>query len=910
MAEGFPSLSHAPSAFPLPTIAEDTLHYVLHLPASSTRTEADEVALATLISTYVESLLTHPWLWNKDAWELKAGHGKLEGTMRVGDAVDDEWLVVWLLREVSKRWPELVISIRDSDGEFLLIEAAHELPAWVSPENADNRLWLAGGHLHLLPLSVRSSGSSVPKQLADDKYDDAGHAVDPDAQVTEADAIAAVRTGKYQAPDVERAVWERIACYPDALKTHQHRTKVYLPVPIARALREAPELIQRAVEGFYVRDPAQLRAAARMTHFPPSPSVLASVLMSRAAYAQLQGQVFHPPRVFGPEWHVPEGDEDEHRWRDLGVKVATGFEIMYREGGRKGRTADAETSTAGLESKPEYQKYIADLKTAGFFGDELQGSAKWKEREQVAAKGWIDAQSSDTTQERPSFAYLVDKAIDAGANVPVSELEVSKDSPEDSDKWLEISPDELDTLMTRASGAKTAASGEPAPKLDDEQGKALADLASKVQEFVGGQGDMTGARFADELSDEDMDTDSEDEEAKPSEAERQERLAKLVPSLPAEEWGRKQPAHEDVEMAPSHRPQSSKETPLTETLLPNKMRPPVFSKPEYDGVVSDSSDEEDDELAPAGTLGRKIGQMKWADTAPEATIEEIDDDEDEGAGSDKEDKARAKSLRFNDRDIDEQMRQRVWGADDEPEETAGDDMDVDMGEEEEEFLKFARESLGISPEQWDSIVKSREERGAFVPKPSTKAASASTSAAAKNASLPVVQATEVEEPPRAPDMSLNSFESVMAAMEAELARANAEGGAAPAPTGPPTGAGAVPFVSKKPKAAGTPKAKGKLRPGKGKASSLMTLPTEDDIDNMDDEALAAMDAELRQALRDAGADSDDELGAGADEPAEAKNLQGDAAAEYKMMRDLLESAKSGGGAGAAGNLFGRLQQNK
>lgn len=73
---------------------------------------------------------------------------------------------------------------------------------------------------------------------------------------------------------------------------------------------------------------------------------------------------------------------------------------------------------------------------------------------------------------------------------------MSKESPEDSDKWLEISPDELDTLMTRASGAQAAASGESAPKLDDEQGKALADLASKVQQFVGGQGDMTGARFA------------------------------------------------------------------------------------------------------------------------------------------------------------------------------------------------------------------------------------------------------------------------------------------------------------------------------------------------------------------------------------------------------------------------------
>ena len=31
-------------------------------------------------------------------------------------------------------------SIRDTDGEFLLIEAANDLPAWVSPENADNRV--------------------------------------------------------------------------------------------------------------------------------------------------------------------------------------------------------------------------------------------------------------------------------------------------------------------------------------------------------------------------------------------------------------------------------------------------------------------------------------------------------------------------------------------------------------------------------------------------------------------------------------------------------------------------------------------------------------------------------------------------------------------------------------------------
>lgn len=116
MSALFPSLAQPGRAFPLPSIAEDTLHYTLHFAPSNT----DAAALAVLVSEYVESLLIQPWLWNKDAWELKpvrteAGRGqstcsKLEGRMRVGDAVDDEWIVVWLLREVSKKWNDLVIS--------------------------------------------------------------------------------------------------------------------------------------------------------------------------------------------------------------------------------------------------------------------------------------------------------------------------------------------------------------------------------------------------------------------------------------------------------------------------------------------------------------------------------------------------------------------------------------------------------------------------------------------------------------------------------------------------------------------------------------------------------------------------------------------------------------------------------
>lgn len=65
----------------------------------------------------------------------------LHGLTNYGDSVEDEWLVVYLLRELTKRFEGwLWVKIVDTDGEFLLIEAANVLPRWLNPEIADNRV--------------------------------------------------------------------------------------------------------------------------------------------------------------------------------------------------------------------------------------------------------------------------------------------------------------------------------------------------------------------------------------------------------------------------------------------------------------------------------------------------------------------------------------------------------------------------------------------------------------------------------------------------------------------------------------------------------------------------------------------------------------------------------------------------
>ena len=134
------------------------------------------------------------------------------------------------------------------------------------------------------------------------------------------------------------------------------------------------------------------------------------------------------------------------------------------------------------------------------------------------------------------------------------------------------------------------------------------------------------------------------------------------------------------------------------------MRPPVFAKQQYDGV-EDDSDDSDDELPPAGTIGRLAAEMKLSD-APDFEEFQKAMQKDHRAG---------KGLGDN---IDEEMRQRVWGEDEAPqivdlgEDGRGEeDGDVDMTGEEEEFLRFTRDTLGISEDQWQGIIGSRRDRG-------------------------------------------------------------------------------------------------------------------------------------------------------------------------------------------------------
>lgn len=163
------------------------------------------------------------------------------------------------------------------------------------------------------------------------------------------------------------------------------------------------------------------------------------------------------------------------------------------------------------EKDPAFGRYVDNLKRAGFFGENLEGSQDWQRRMNEAKRGWIrvndrwvcsplyEKSLTPSSETRTSFADAVDAALKATMDLDVSELTVPDTYKEDSEAWLEVSPDELDGLLSRSGDAKPTPTSAEVQGEDAEaqaQAASLSELAKKVGQFVEGKGDLEGARFA------------------------------------------------------------------------------------------------------------------------------------------------------------------------------------------------------------------------------------------------------------------------------------------------------------------------------------------------------------------------------------------------------------------------------
>ncbi|CUS09149.1 unnamed protein product [Tuber aestivum] len=311
--------------------------------------------------------VTADYIWQRDSLQLEIAETEdvgwcLRGRTEYGDSVDDEWLIVWILRELTGDFPNLWARVYDTDGEFLLIEAASTLPRWLKPEIADNRVWIHDSNLLIIPPATTTFIDGTKPTAHSLTLKEAYSILISDSRAP----LQRIRI-------VEEEAFYRLGRYPKAIEEHLHYAEALVPRTCAMVLHEVPESIAAATEAFYLRDPISLKSLNSMNHFPPRDMVMISVRFTRVLYAQLLSQEFE--LLLGDGFKI---SSDMPIANATGMKLACGFEMLISD------NAAPQVSSKAREIIVRKLKHILQKKTPPT--DEEISS--WPRR--IDGEDWLD----------------------------------------------------------------------------------------------------------------------------------------------------------------------------------------------------------------------------------------------------------------------------------------------------------------------------------------------------------------------------------------------------------------------------------------------------------------------------------------------------------------------------------------
>ncbi|ELK09540.1 protein ecdysoneless homolog isoform X1 [Pteropus alecto] len=464
---------------------EDTVEYHLYLIPNEPR---DSEKHKEILQKYIERIMTHfapmlvPYIWQNQPFNLKYKPGKddvpahIFGMTKFGDNIEDEWFIVYVVKQITKEFPELVARIEDNDGEFLLIEAADFLPKWLDPDNSANRVFFYQGKLCIIPAPRKSEAVSwLPT-------------VPP--TIPQALNIISTHPEKILASEsIQAAVNRRIRGYPEKIQASLHRAHCFLPAGIVAVLKQRPRLVAAGVQAFYLRDPIDLRACRVFKTFLPETRIMTSITFTKCLYAQLVQQRFMPDRRSG--YKLPPPSHPQYRAHELGMKLAHGFEILCS----KCSPHFSDSQKSPVIASPLWAGFLESLKNKDYFKGLIEGSAQYQERLEMA-KNYFQL-----SVNRPESSLAMspgEEILTLLQTVPFDIEELKKEAtnlpPEDDDRWLDLSPEQLDQLLQEAAGKK-----EPEP-ISKEENYDLTQVSKSMKAFISKVSTHKGAELPREPS--------------------------------------------------------------------------------------------------------------------------------------------------------------------------------------------------------------------------------------------------------------------------------------------------------------------------------------------------------------------------------------------------------------------------
>ncbi|KAF2070695.1 hypothetical protein CYY_007996 [Polysphondylium violaceum] len=420
------------------------------------------------------------YIWQKDPFKLKLfdkeSNKKLPlyhiyGRTEFDELIDDEWFIVYLLIEISKRFTNLSISIKDNDGQFLLIEAAKTLPKWIKPTSIKNRVFIKNAMLHIIPLPTNPSLIDViPYRM--NVFNALEILSNPSKYPT-------IKTNV--SSDTIKVILDRINIFNNNgyYNEQNHIRNVYLPAEISYLLIRYPQLLSEIVSTFYNRDVDDMKSVTKMERFgkiaSDSEYIESKIRFTRCLYAQIKLQEFHLPPNRGNGLSMPSIKDPLYESKLLGTKLLAALEMLYANAQRKtlferylDEPPDLDTYKFHIDSY--WIGYKEHLVKSGYFEGEREGSARFKHKLQIAKQQYIDdklylknIQQPDQQEGGPAvdkvgskfkIASLIDETINwtkssDGKKQMMDTIASFKNSnPTSSDEWLQDSPEKLEDLIT------------------------------------------------------------------------------------------------------------------------------------------------------------------------------------------------------------------------------------------------------------------------------------------------------------------------------------------------------------------------------------------------------------------------------------------------------------------------------
>ncbi|KAH6890973.1 SGT1 protein-domain-containing protein [Thelonectria olida] len=329
--------------------------------------------------------VTKDYIWQKDEFNLELRNEQglvyLHGVTDYSDAVEDEWLVVYILRELTKSHPNLWVRVVDTDGEFLLVEAANVLPKWLSPEIDYGRVWIHDGRLFIIPVRDELGLKNRNLSLSD-----------------AVEVLKSKQDALVHSTFIEAEAFYRLEKYPAQITDSIHHSLVTIPRKVAYVLHSLPRCVAPAVETFYLRDAISLKrvlSPSGSPTFTPDDLVTVSVKFSKVLFAQLRSQRFDTPPTWQPvlqraQKEASSADTEKALTRlDIGMKLTCGFDML---------AATAEKSKSRVVR--ELAIMIEDLTEDG--DDALPSNdviMSWENADRDDSEAWMDINYEDFERE-------------------------------------------------------------------------------------------------------------------------------------------------------------------------------------------------------------------------------------------------------------------------------------------------------------------------------------------------------------------------------------------------------------------------------------------------------------------------------------------------------------------------------